>query len=58
MEEEYDDIDISMFSNVSDETLNRRGSNSSSSSNSSVSSDEENDDDFVSAESSEWRTAY
>ena len=58
LEEEYDDIDISMFSNVSNESLNRRDSNSSSSSNSSVSSDKENDDDFVSAESSEWRTVY
>ena len=55
LEEEYDDIDISMFNNVSNESLNRRGSNSStssSSSNSSVSSNEENEDDFVSAESS------
>ena len=52
LEEEYDDIDISMFSNVSNESLNRRDSNSSSSSNSSVSSNEENEDEFVSAESS------
>ena len=52
LEEEYVDIDISMFSNVSNESLDRRGSNSSSSSNSSVSSSEENEDDFVSAESS------
>ena len=52
LEEEYDDIDISMFNNVSNESLNRRGSSSSSSSNSSVSSNEENEDDFVSAESS------
>ena len=53
LEEEYEDVDSSIFNNVSNESLNSRGSDSSSSSDSSNSSDEEKEDNFVSAESSE-----